>query len=41
MAGVYKMVFQTGTYFEQQGKSTFYPSVEVSAGNGPSLPWHS
>jgi 5-hydroxyisourate hydrolase/2-oxo-4-hydroxy-4-carboxy-5-ureidoimidazoline decarboxylase len=28
--GVYKMIFETATYFKGQGKQSFYPFVEVS-----------
>lgn len=29
-SGIYKLVFNTGAYFEAQGKQTFYPVVEVT-----------
>ena len=28
-SGVYRMLFETGTYFEQQGTAYFYPEIEV------------
>ncbi|ORX39006.1 hypothetical protein BD324DRAFT_649101 [Kockovaella imperatae] len=28
--GVYKMVFQTGAYFESRGVETFFPVVEIT-----------
>lgn len=28
--GVYKLVFATGAYFEEQGKTGFYPEVEIT-----------
>ncbi|HBL55883.1 MAG TPA: hydroxyisourate hydrolase, partial [Deltaproteobacteria bacterium] len=27
--GVYRMLFETGPYFEQQGTAYFYPEIEV------------
>ena len=28
-SGVYRMLFETGPYFEQQGTAYFYPEIEV------------
>ncbi|MBC8259579.1 MAG: hydroxyisourate hydrolase [SAR324 cluster bacterium] len=28
-SGVYRMIFETGAYFEQQGTAYFYPEIEV------------
>ena len=28
-SGVYRMLFETGPYFEQQGTAHFYPEIEV------------
>ena len=34
--GVYRIVFETKGYFDKAGKPTFYPWVEVRAGNNAS-----